>query len=101
MFVLRLLNRIPEAQWGSRRPRRARPPQWVKEDEQGAELVRLLRSFPAVYAAQDYAAKAKLRKALVSQITLRDGEAEVEWVPPFEVPAQAGQLLYNEQKWGE
>lgn len=68
---------------------------------QGAELVRLLREFPAIYEAQDYAGRAKLLKVIVQRITLRAGEAEVVFQPPFDVLAEAGALLYNENRWGE
>ena len=68
---------------------------------QGAELVRLLRAFPDIYAAQDYAGRAQLLKAVVQRVTLRSGEAEVMFQPPFDVLAEAGTLLYSEAKWGE
>jgi len=68
---------------------------------QGAELVRLLRAFPDIYAAQDYAGRAQLLKAVVQRVTLRSGEAEVMFQPPFDVLAEAGTLLYSETKWGE
>lgn len=59
------------------------------------------RDFPEVYAAQDRAGKAKLLKAIVQRVTLRAGEAEVTFQPPFDVLAEAGALLYNQAKWGE
>lgn len=68
---------------------------------QAAELVKLLRDFPSIYAAQDYAGRAKLLRAIVQRVTLRAGEAEVTFQPPFDVLAEAGRVLYNESRWGE
>ena len=45
--------------------------------------------------------RAKLLKTVIQRVTLRDGEAEVTFQPPFDVLAEAGALLYNQKKWGE
>jgi hypothetical protein len=44
--------------------------------------------------------RAKLLKAVIQCITLRDGEAEVRFQPPIDVLAEAGALLNNQNKWG-
>jgi hypothetical protein len=69
--------------------------------EQGSQILDLLKGFKAAYAAADAEGKARILSVVLRRATLRGEDWDFDWVEPFGTLFDIGELYFKKQQWGE